>query len=145
MGLHYPCIFSIESVSRSSTWALAWIWSIPNSGEEDETSACSVMPLQEGPHCLSWLLILAPVSGYSCQAKGKDKLQGQFSISFTHQLCRKPTEAIQVTSYRALVHPRSCFRSRQLKNSRQGKFPACHSYHSPRHVYGGLNAGKRCP
>lgn len=98
-----------------------------------------------GGSTLSWLLNLAPVPGYSGQAKEKGKLQGQLSISFTHQLRRKPLEAIQVTSYQAPVHPRSCFRSRQLKNSRQGKFPACHSYHSPRHVYGGLNAGEGCP
>lgn len=82
---------------------------------------------------------------YSGKAAEKGELQGQFSISFTHWLCKKPTEATQVTSYRTPVHPRGCFRNRQLKNSRQGKFPACHPYHSPRRARWGFKRWRRMP
>lgn len=139
MGHYCPCMFSTKSASRPPAWTLAWNPGIPSAAAEDKPSACSVMPLQEGGYCLNWQLSPVLIPCYSGKGTEKGELQGQFSISIDHRLCGELMEARQVTSSRALLHPRGCFRNRQLKSFNLGKFPACHPYHSPRHA--GVNAG----
>lgn len=78
------------------------------------------MLLQEEEHWLKWQLTPALVPSYSGDAEEEGKLQGRFSISLTQQLCRKPMEATQVTSYRVPAQPRGCSRNRQLESSHQG-------------------------
>ena len=104
---------------------------------------CSATPLQEEGYHLNWQLSPDLLSHYSGKETEEGEFQGQFSISIDHQLCREPTEARQVTSSQAPVHPRGCSRNRQLKSFNLGKFPACHPYHSPRHA--GVNAGEGLP
>lgn len=83
---------------------------------------CFIPLLWERECRLNWRLFLTPVPSYSGKAEEKGNLRGQFSIFFTHWLCRKPMEAMQVTSYGALIHPRGCLRNRQLKTAVRGRF-----------------------
>lgn len=49
--------------------------------------------------------LAALVSSHSGNAEEEGKLQGHFSISLTQQSCRKPMEAMQVTSSRCQLSP----------------------------------------